>query len=358
MLTNTDRRAFDVIEVTNEMPIHRAGGVGTVIEGLMSGLASQGLNVLWFLTDHGYGRREVEAILARFPNVAVGEGDELRHFDAPICHLHAYHENPSLEGALAGRRTVCTVHSLLALEATSNDVDLASAVRWQEALIARCDRVVVVSEAERRRYGELGYRTLNRRLRVIHNGVRRPRAFRAPRGKRTLGYCGRLVPRKHPEYVQLILEEPDFADRSALVAGRGFSQYARHVLRDHALDGRVGFLGWCAGPRREAFFDAIDVLAVPSIYEPFGLVALEAATRGVPVVCTRVDGLVEVLGEHAFYCEDSSYEAFRRAMRRWDQEPPEGLERLARGARARCCRRFTDRVMGRSYRRLFAELAA
>jgi glycosyltransferase involved in cell wall biosynthesis len=358
MLTNTDRRSFDVIEVTNEMPIHRTGGVGTVIEGLMSGLAAEGLDVLWFLTDHGYGRREIAAILARFPQVAVGEGDELRHFDAPICHLHAYQENPSLEAHVAGRRTVCTVHSLLALEETSNDVDLTSAVCWQEALITRCDRVVVVSQAERRRYAELGYGALNRRLRVIHNGVRPPRAFRAPRRKRALGYCGRLVPRKHPEYVQLILEEADFADRRALVAGRGFSQYARRVLRDHSLDGRVDFLGWCAGPRREAFFDAIDVLAVPSIYEPFGLVALEAAACGVPVVCTRVDGLVEVLGEHAFYCDDSSYEAFRRAMRRWDRESPEGLELLARRARARYRSRFTDRIMGASYRRLFAEMTA
>ena len=77
-----------------------------------------------------------------------------------------------------------------------------------------------------------------------------------------LGYCGRLVPRKHPEYVQLLLGEAHFATRRVLVAGRGFSPYARNLLHAHGLAERVSFLGWCAGARLEAFFDAIDVLAV------------------------------------------------------------------------------------------------
>jgi len=129
VITNTDRRSFDVVEITNEMPVHRNGGVGTVIEGLMSGLAREGLDVLWFVTDHGYSREQVDQILRRFPRVAVGDGDDLRHFDARVVHLHAYQENRDLEARLAGWQSVYTVHSLLALEETSNDVNLASAVR-------------------------------------------------------------------------------------------------------------------------------------------------------------------------------------------------------------------------------------
>jgi glycosyltransferase involved in cell wall biosynthesis len=40
-----------------------------------------------------------------------------------------------------------------------------------------------------------------------------------------------------------------------------------------------------------------DVLVVPSIYEPFGIVALEGMATGVPVVASKVDGLAEVI-EH------------------------------------------------------------
>ncbi len=49
-------------------------------------------------------------------------------------------------------------------------------------------------------------------------------------GKQVLGFCGRLVPRKHPEYVQWMLTEPGFDTRRVLIAGRGFSPYARDLL--------------------------------------------------------------------------------------------------------------------------------
>ena len=84
----------------------------------------------------------------------------------------------------------------------------------------------------------------------------------------------------------------------------------------------------------------------------------EAAARGIPVVCPRTDGLVEVLGDHAFYCEDTSYAAFRAAMRRWDAASPAALAAVCEGARARYREAFTDLAMARRYRALFAELRA
>lgn len=358
MITNTDRGAFDVIEITNEMPLNRTGGVGTVIENLITGLAGEGIAALWFLTDHGYNAAQVDAILQRFPDVAIGRIEDLDRFVAPVVHIHSYQQNPALADYVEERRAVCTVHSLLAMEERSNDVALGAAVDWQERLIAGSACVVMLSRADRAKYAALGYEHLNPRVRVIHNGVRCPARFRAPRGKSVLGYCGRLVPRKHPEYVQWMLNEPGFEDCRVLIAGRGFSPYARNLLDARGLATRVHFLGWCAGERLEAFFDRIDVLAVPSTYEPFGLVAVEAAARGVPVVCTAVDGLVEALGEHAFYCADTSFAAFRAAMQEWRGARSDDLAARARGARTRYERRFTDRLMGRRYGRLFRELAS
>jgi glycosyltransferase involved in cell wall biosynthesis len=52
-------------------------------------------------------------------------------------------------------------------------------------------------------------------------------------------------------------------------------------------------------PRRQMpeFWSSVSVAVVPSLYEPFGLVALEALACGVPVVATRVGGLQEIV-EH------------------------------------------------------------
>jgi glycosyltransferase involved in cell wall biosynthesis len=358
MVGNTARREFDVLEVTNEMPWNRLGGVGTVIENLISGFEATGTRALWFLVDHSYGPAELETILARYDSVVVGTHADLRRFEAPVAHLHSYSVNPRLLDSLAGRPFVFTVHSLLSEEARSNDVDLSGAVRWQEELIAESDRVVLISEAERGHYRRLGYDDLNQRVSVVHNGLRRPPRFRAPRGRRTLGFSGRLVPRKHPEYAQMVLCEPGFEERRTLVAGKAFSLYARDLVGRLGLEERVRYLGWCGGERLEAFYEAIDVLAVPSVYEPFGMAALEAAARGVPVVCTRVDGLVEVLGEHAFYAEDESYEAFREAVRAWAGADEGMLAHLAAGAFARYADRFTDVAMARAYGDVFAALAA
>lgn len=74
-------------------------------------------------------------------------------------------------------------------------------------------------------------------------------------------------------------EGPDRANNEALAAALG-------------LTSCVEFQGWIED--RRAFFEKIDVLAVPSRREPFGLVALEAMAFGRPVVAAAVGGLEEI----------------------------------------------------------------
>lgn len=356
MITNTRERDFDVIEITNEMPHNRMGGVGSVIEALTSGFAAIGVRALWYVTDHGYQPYEVDAILASRACVALGSEAELAHFRAPVVHVHSYNHGPGLLDATRGARSLFTIHSLLAYEEISNAVNLHGAVLDQERLIAACDEVVLVSEAERAYYRQLGYERLNPRVSVVANGIRLP-PMQAPGPRRgILGYCGRLVPRKHPEYVQMVLAEPGFEHFEAMIAGKAFSAYARDLLTEHAIEERVRHLGWCGGPRLDAFFAGIDVLAQPSTYEPFGLSALEAAARGVPLVCTPVDGLVEVLGEHAFYCDDTGYPAFLDAMTRWREADPDAIAARCAGARARALEHFTDLAMARRYLERFRQI--
>lgn len=361
MICNTDGRDYEVIEITNEMPFNRIGGVGSVIESLQSGFAALGVRALWYVADHQYLPHEAEAILGRHPHVALGGHAGLAAFRAPVVHVHSYSHAPGLLDAVGGMRSLFTVHSLLACEERFNDVDLRGAVADQERLIAACDEVALVSEAERGHYLGLGYARLNGRVSVVHNGIAPPPARGAPRrrGRRAvLGYCGRLVPRKHPEYVQMALVEPGFEDCEALIAGKAFSRYARDLVARLGIGQRVAYLGWCGGERLDAFFDAIDVLVQPSTYEPFGLAVLEAAARGIPVVCGEVDGLVEVLGEHAFYCDPTSYPSFLDALRRWRGASDERVEALAEGARARALERYTDVAMARRYVARFEALAA
>jgi glycosyltransferase involved in cell wall biosynthesis len=49
-------------------------------------------------------------------------------------------------------------------------------------------------------------------------------------------------------------------------------------------------------------FDDFDCIVIPTVYlEAFGLVALEAQSRGLPVISSDLDSLKEVMGEAALY---------------------------------------------------------
>jgi glycosyltransferase involved in cell wall biosynthesis len=347
---------YDVIEITNEMPLNRKGGVGSVVENLASGLRSLGVNVLWLLLDHNYCDFEVREILAEFPDMVVGSCDDLMRYRAPVINLHTYPLQPRFLDSLAGKKVIYTIHSLLAYEAESNNVDLSNDIRQQENLIAACSKVVLVSQAELLNYHKKGYHQLNPNVAVIHNGLRNPNKFMNLRRNKVIGFCGRLVPRKRPEYVPMVLTEIGYEDYSALIAGRGFSSYARDLTRRLSLENRVHYLGWCGGERLESFYNHIDVLAIPSTYEPFGMVALEAAARGIPIVCTRLGGLVEILGDYAFYSEDETYHSFRKAVDRWRRADRQTIKAVTRGALRRYGQYFTDVMMAKSYLHLFEGL--
>lgn len=64
------------------------------------------------------------------------------------------------------------------------------------------------------------------------------------------------------------------------------------VLRKLAgADTRIEFIGFCADPARA--YQGIDAVVMPSRWEAFGLVAIEALASGRPLLCARVDGLCD-----------------------------------------------------------------
>ena len=84
-----------------------------------------------------------------------------------------------------------------------------------------------------------------------------------------------------------------------VVAGRGSTdENLREQVRRKRLGAAVTFLGWLPEDELHALVAAADVAVVPSIYEPFGMVALEAASVGTPLVVARTGGLAELVDDH------------------------------------------------------------
>lgn len=88
-----------------------------------------------------------------------------------------------------------------------------------------------------------------------------------------------------------------------VVAGDGDPARVAATVASLGIADRVHLLGFVPSG---TVLDAADVVAVPSLYEPFSLVGLEAAQRALPAVIARSAGVTPHLGEAAVVIEDPS----------------------------------------------------
>ncbi len=133
------------------------------------------------------------------------------------------------------------------------------------------------------------------RVRVVPNGIDplQPRLRERPSAAR-VGVLASLIPSKGVDLAVMALATPPGRALSLVVGGQGPELPALLDLAERLqVASRVTFLGPVTD--RQAFFDSCDVAWVPSRAEPFGLVACEAMSAGLPVVGTRVGGLPEIL---------------------------------------------------------------
>lgn len=81
-----------------------------------------------------------------------------------------------------------------------------------------------------------------------------------------------------------------------LVAGSGtHEQELRAQARELGIDGDGTFLGWIGDDVLHSLYRIADLCVIPSLYEPFGLVALEAMASGCPCIVADTGGLREVV---------------------------------------------------------------
>ncbi len=177
--------------------------------------------------------------------------------------------------------------------------------RW---MARRADAVIVCSYYMRGHVADI-FDIDERQVAVIPNGVDpselQPsgdlqslrREFAAPAEKLVL-LVGRLV---YEKGFQLALEAlPGVIERVGnvrfLVAGSGTheaelkAQAKRLGLSDHGT-----FVGWIGDDVLHSLYRIADLCVIPSIYEPFGLVALEAMASGCPCIVADTGGLREVV---------------------------------------------------------------
>ncbi|HEY6042331.1 MAG TPA: glycosyltransferase family 4 protein [Anaerolineae bacterium] len=119
--------------------------------------------------------------------------------------------------------------------------------------------------------------------------------------ERIVYFVGRM---QHEKGAHLIVEAAprilaEFPQAKFVLAGTGsMVEPLRARTNELGLNGKVLVAGFVSDQARDELFKIADVAVFPSLYEPFGIVALQAMAAKCPVVVSAVGGLTEVVKNH------------------------------------------------------------
>ena len=262
------------------------------------------------------------------------------HYD--VIHSHYWMSGlaaEALSNAWGGTPIVHMFHTLGEMKnrvARSEDERAGEdRLKGERQVLGRADRIVVATLAELTQLRFL-YRANARKLVVIPPGVDTSHFYPIPadEAKQYIGltpdsrmvlFVGRIEPLKgvdtliqamsclgvneihKPVHLAIIGGEPD------VIPEKMSAEMARlqKLCDDLCMGGMVVFLGKRGQDTLPYYYSAAEVLVMPSLYESFGMVALEAMACGTPVIASEVGGLGYLVqdGETGYTIPDSDPEA-------------------------------------------------
>ncbi len=376
-----------------------SGGMNVYVRELVSSLAQAGVECTTYtradreglptevLVEPGHRVVYIEAGPHNLPKEALP--DIIDEFtDRVLEHLEAnggadaVHANYWLSGVVAHRLKheldipfVSTFHTLARVKAEGGDPEPAWRDRAEAEIINCADAICVSCTEEERQFRRL-YGDPKGRIEIVAPGVEH--AFFAP-GERSgardalglphdrpvLLFVGRIQPLKGPDVAIRALHALGRADALLLVVGGASgadgdveTERAHQLVDELGLDEQVRFVAPQPHHILSTYYRAADVVVVPSRSESFGLVALEAAACGIPVVASAVGGLLTLVddGETGFLVPDRAPEVFAKAIAMILDDPilSESMS-IAAAIRAR---RYTWSFAAARLRRLYGDLTA
>ncbi|CAN5163899.1 glycosyltransferase family 4 protein [soil metagenome] len=168
--------------------------------------------------------------------------------------------------------------------------------------LQEADRVIAVSHYTKEvihRY----YQIPRAKISVVHNGIpahRKPAKFNIAALKahhKIVLFMGRITMQKGPEYFVQLAKAVTDQDPSVRFVMVGSGDMEKRCIEEAAATGLTGkmlFSSFLRGTDVDKAYQLADLFVMPSVSEPFGIVALEAMQNGTPTLVSKQSGVSEV----------------------------------------------------------------
>ena len=315
----------------------KAGGMNVYVRELSKHLGSKGIKVDVFTRCHTHQETDVVDLGSSVRVVHLKGGPPEAKHDALYSYLPTFqeelyrfsrrqgtnyqlvHSHYWLSGWV-GRKVsenwgvphVVTFHTLAEIKMQARVGERESPLRSvvEKELMCSAQLIIASSPHEKKAMVHM-YETPEQRVAVVPCGVDlslfRPLDIGEARkqlglnGEKVIIYVGRIEPIKGLDLLlqSAAIVEGEEALKVLVIGGDlardGEVQRLRELAQSLGIENMMEFVGIVDQRLLPIYYNAADVCVVPSYYESFGLVALEALACGTPVVAARVGGLPGVV---------------------------------------------------------------
>ncbi|RTE65229.1 glycosyltransferase family 1 protein [Amphritea opalescens] len=217
------------------------------------------------------------------------------------------------------------------------------------------DRIICVSEYEKKIAALVGIK--KSKLVVVHNGVSpikgnviKSKCSSSFGDKLNLLFVGRLNPAKGFDTLLAAMERLNDEQVHLTVLGISFSEVPSETMASN-----ISYIGWCSEEEMYPYFMRADVLVLPSRWEGFPMVVLEAMNFSIPVVASNCTSLSESVksGITGFLFPTSDYKELAKIL---SCTPFEKWKELGENGRKYYLENFTSEKMVQTTYKNYKEL--
>lgn len=171
--------------------------------------------------------------------------------------------------------------------------------------LLNADKIITVSNLTKNKIVE-NYGISPSKITVVHNGVSHKWSevstdnlkMLKKIGKKIVLFVGRMTIQKGPDYFVKAAEKVAKVMDEVVFVMVGAGDMERQVIEQAAsmgLSDKIFFTGFVSIEERNSLYRSADVYVMPSISEPFGIVALESLIHRTPIIISKQSGVSETI---------------------------------------------------------------